>query len=129
LASGAQQLGFTPLEVNAVAFYLQSDHYCSAYPNGVVRGGELQYIGEEGRVAVKELALVLVDGSKAAAARGAGGVGITGMWADQLAMCDVAKQQGAFYDSVWRDSIRFEAMVNYKQVFGSALKGTVSHKR
>jgi predicted alpha-1,6-mannanase (GH76 family) len=126
LASGAQELVFTAREVNPVVFYLQSDHYCSAYPDGVVRGRKLEYIGEEGRVAVKEPALMLVDGSKTAGARGARGVGITGMWADQLAMCDVAKQQGAFYDSVWRDSIRFEAMVNYHQVFGPDLKGTVS---
>ena len=125
-AAGAQGLGFTAREVNPVVFYLQSDHYCSAYPNGVVRSGKAQFIGDEGRVTVKEPPLVLVDGSKTASARGTNEAGITGMWADQLSLCDLAKQQGVFYDSVWRDSIRFEAMVNYKRVFGSALKGTVS---
>jgi predicted alpha-1,6-mannanase (GH76 family) len=113
IALSAQQLEFSAREVNPVLFYLQSDHYCSR-----VRGKKSQYIGDVGRVAVKERTLSVVRGSSA--------VGITGMWADQLAQCDVAKQQGAFYDSVWRDSLRFEAIVNYKQLFGAALKGKVS---
>jgi predicted alpha-1,6-mannanase (GH76 family) len=115
----AQKLKFTPLEVNPVVFYLQSDHYCGADPDGLVVRGKAEYIGQVAAVAVKEPSLRLVH-------KKGGNASIAGMWADNIALCDPAKQQIAFYDSVWRDPIRFEALVNYQQVFGADLKGKVS---
>jgi predicted alpha-1,6-mannanase (GH76 family) len=110
---------FTAIEVNPAVFYLQSDHYCGTEPDGLVVRGKAEYIGQVGQTAVREPSLRLVHGH-------GGEASLSGMWADTRAACDLAKQRGAFYDSVWRDPIRFEALVNYRQVFGADLKGKVS---
>lgn len=143
LVAGGRGLVFTAREVNPVVFGLQADHYCSPYPGGVVRAGEPAYIGDVGRgtpVAVKAVPVVLTAAPTPLAApapmgtasdpvgngAAAGTQGITGMWADKRSECDMGRQRVDFYDSVWRDSIRFEALVNYKRVFGPALQGVVS---
>jgi predicted alpha-1,6-mannanase (GH76 family) len=136
LAAGARGLDFTAREVNPVVFWLQADHYCSPYPGGVVQAGEARYIGDVGRgrpVAVKAVPVLLADSGPVGAATGsvgdgsaAGLQGITGMWAEKRSQCDLGRQQVDFYDSVWRDSIRFEALVNYRRVFGPTLRGVVS---
>ena len=119
--SFAQQLLFAANEVNPVAFYLQMDHYCGVYRDGATRSGANQYIGDESGRAMMEIPLVLIHRPASSAKDSR----IIGMWADQLAQCDMMTQP-AFYDSVWRDSIRFEALVNYKDVFSQSLKGRVS---
>lgn len=51
--------------------------------------------------------------------------GLSEMWSPRPHGCDLLKQQREFYDSVWRDAVRLEAIVNYEIYLASDLKSII----
>lgn len=88
-------LSFNAEQVNGVVAAYQRAHYCSPY-----RKPQRTH-------------------------KSANKVGLVEMWADDATRCDLTKQRNTFYDSVWRDAVRLETIVNYKAYFGASLPGSV----